>query len=262
MVHNSSFEELGLNKVYVPFRVPAENVIEFLADCPRLAVCALTVMAPHKETIISQLSKVDGTVRGVGAANTVVFDGTDLIGYNTEYRAAMECIDAMVGARPDTSPLTGRKALVLGAGGMAKAVVFGLKRRGAEVVIANRTFERGQKLATQFACEAIPWENRYSVTPFVLVNGTPVGMHPNVDETPYEKHHLRPAMLVCDTVYNPEQTLLVKDARERRCRVITGVEIYIRQAAIQFQHFTGQPAPGQRMRRALKEATGAVKMNR
>jgi 3-dehydroquinate dehydratase/shikimate dehydrogenase len=261
-IQNNSFDENGLNKVDVPFRVPLENLDEFLADCRRLDVRGLTVLAPHATAIIPKLTKMDGAVRGIGAANTVIFQGDHIIGYNTDYRGAMDCIDVLVGARPDASPLSGRKAMVLGAGTVAKAIVFGLMRRKAEVIIANRTRERAEELAKQFGCQSVAWEERHSTMPFVVVNATPVGMHPNVDESPFEKNHLRPKMIVFDTVYNPEQTLLVKAARERGCRVVTGVEMFVRQASIQFQHFTGQEAPAQRMRQALKEATGAVKLGR
>ena len=93
----------------------------------------------------------------------------------------------------------------------------------------------------------------------MLVNCTPIGMHPNVDDTPFDEYYLRPSMVVFDTVYNPESTLLVKDARERSCRVVTGVDMFVRQAAIQFQHFTGQPAPTAVMRDALRRAIDPVK---
>jgi 3-dehydroquinate dehydratase/shikimate dehydrogenase len=258
-IYNAGFDELDLNKVYLPFRVPVENLDEFLADCRQLGVCGLSVMVPHQAAVIPKLTKVDGAVRGVGAANTIVFQGDDLIGYNTVYRAAMDCIDAIAGSRSDSLPLSGRKALVLGAGALAKAVIFGLRRRGAEVAIANRTFERAGELAKEFGCTPVEWEKRHTLTPAVLVNSTPVGMHPNVDESPFDKQYLRPAMIVLDTVYNPEQTLLVKDARDRRCRVVTGVEMFVRQAAVQFRHFTGQAAPMDRMRDSLKGAIGAVR---
>jgi 3-dehydroquinate dehydratase/shikimate dehydrogenase len=256
---NVAFGESGVDKVYLPFRVPAEEIDEFLADCLRLGIRGLSVMAPHHGAIIPKLTKIDGAVRGIGATNAVVFRDADLIGYNTQYRAAMDCVDAMVGSRPDKSPLSGRSALVLGAGELAKATAFGLLRRGANVAIANRTYERGETLAKQLGCSVLAWDKRHSITPYVLVNATPVGMHPNVDETPYDKRHLRPSMIVLETVYNPEQTLFVKEAREQHCRVLTGVEMFVRQAAVQFRHFTGLEPPMDRMRNSLKGATGAVK---
>ena len=110
---------------------------------------------------------------------------------------------------------------MLGAGGAAKAIAYGLKQMGASVVIAGRTPQRAQQLADALECKTVDWANRYSVQPDMIVNCTPVGMHPNVDATPYDKHHLRPSMVVFDTVYNPENTLLIKDARSQSCTVVT-----------------------------------------
>jgi 3-dehydroquinate dehydratase/shikimate dehydrogenase len=93
----------------------------------------------------------------------------------------------------------------------------------------------------------------------ILFNCTPVGMHPNVDETPYDKHHMRPSMIVFDVVYNPENTLLVKDARSRNCTVITGVEMFVQQACMQYKLFTGQEGPAELMRDVIRRAIGAAR---
>jgi 3-dehydroquinate dehydratase/shikimate dehydrogenase len=156
-------------------------------------------------------------------------------------------------------PLEGQSAMVLGAGGAAKAIAFGLLRRGAEVTIASRTFERSQELAERLNCRAVRWEDRHGIDPHILINATPVGMHPNVDESPFDKRRISNTMIVFDTVYNPELTLLVKDARAAGAKVITGVEMFVRQAAYQFKLFTGQDAPVQLMRDTLKKTTGAAK---
>ena len=108
-------------------------------------------------------------------------------------------------------------------------------------------------------CTAIDWEARHQIEPNILVNGTPVGMHPNVDHTPFDKRRIDSTMVVFDTVYNPESTLLIKDARAAGAKVVTGVEMFVRQAAYQFKLFTGQEAPIQLMRDTLKRATGAAK---
>jgi 3-dehydroquinate dehydratase/shikimate dehydrogenase len=104
------------------------------------------------------------------------------------------------------------------------------------------------------------WNTRYAITPDIVVNSTPVGMHPNVDETPYDKSHLRSTMVVFDMVYNPENTLLIKDAKAQGCRAVTGVEMFVRQAMFQFKLFTGQPAPWELMRDTLKRAIGPARM--
>ena len=128
------------------------------------------------------------------------------------------------------------------------------------VVIAGRTGQRAQQLATRLNCKSVDWLNRYSLAPDILVNCTPVGMHPNVDATPYEKHHFRPFMVVFDTVYNPENTLLLKDARSQGCVVVSGVEMFVRQACMQFKLFTGQDTTPEIMQKTLKRAIGPAKM--
>jgi 3-dehydroquinate dehydratase/shikimate dehydrogenase len=259
VVHNAALQHLGLNKVYVPFRVPREDLDEFLADCRDLGIKALSVTIPHKEAVIRHLTKVDGAVRGIGAANTVIFENEEAIGYNTDFRAALESLEAAAGEDVGDKQITHKTALVLGAGGVSKAIAFGLKRRGANVLIASRNLERAQDLAKRLDCRVVEWANRHGVTADVLVNGTPVGMHPNVDETPFERRHLRPSTIVFDTVYNPEQTLLLKEARQQGCTVVSGLEMFVRQAALQFKLFTGQEAPLEVMREALRRAIGPAR---
>ena len=255
-IHNAAFLEQNINAVYVPFRVPKENVQAFMEDSYELGVKGLSVTIPHKETVLRSLSKVDGSVRGIGATNTIVYDGDDRIGYNTDYRAAMASLERKVGG--GEKPLQGKRAIVLGSGGVAKAIVYGLRRRGVEVVVAGRTISRARFLADTFGAKAVDWKNRHSVEFDILVNCTPVGMHPNVDESPFDKHHLKPSMVVFDTVYNPENTLLLKHAKSQSCRTITGATMFIRQAALQYKLFTGKEAPvklmGEVFRRAILPA--------
>ena len=260
-IHNAGFRHLGLNNVYVPFRVLKEDLAQFIDDAPALGLKGLSVTIPHKEAILKHLTQADGAVRGIGAANTVVFDGEQRLGYNTDYRAAMESLEEALEISPGTEkPLSGKTALVLGAGGVGKAVAYGLLRREAEVVLADGVPRHALALAKRLQCRRVEWPLRHTVKTDMVINCTPVGMHPNVDETPYEKHHLRPSMLVFDAVYNPESTLLVKDARSRNCLVITGVDMFVRQACLQFKLFTGQEGPRELMREVVKRATAAVKV--
>ena len=259
-VHNAAFESREIDAVYVPFRVPADALDQFMKDAPRLGIKGLSVTIPHKEAIARHLTKVDPAVKSIAAVNTVVFEGSEVIGYNTDYNAAMDCLEYTlgdIGANP--SPLNGKKVLVLGAGGVARPIVYGLRKRGAQTTIASRTLARSERLAAMFEAKAVDWEMRHRGNPDVLINCTPVGMHPNVDESPIHKTFLKPSMLVFDTVYNPESTLLVKDARSRNCAVITGVEMFVRQAMLQFFLFTRKEAPADLMRDVLKRTIGPVK---
>jgi len=261
LIHNTAFRQLKLNKVYVPFRVPREDLAQFIDDAAALGIKGLSVTIPHKEAVVGMLTRTDGAVRGIGAANTVVFEGDQRLGYNTDYRAAMASLEeAMGGGDEQSSPLRGKTALLLGAGGVGKAIAYGLIRRGAKVVLTDAVPERAQHLAQRLKCRSTEWSLRHAVSADVLINCTPVGMHPNVDETPYARHHLRPAMVVFDAVYNPENTLLVKDARARNCKVVTGVDMFVRQACLQFKLFTGHDGPAELMREVVKRATAAARL--
>ena len=258
-VHNAAFADKGINAVYVPFRVPSDGLAQFMQDAPRIGIKGLSVTIPHKEAIARHLTKVDPAVKSIAAVNTVVFDGGEVIGYNTDYNAAMDCIEyslGEIGAKP--SPVKNQRVLVLGAGGVARPIVYGLKSRGALVTIASRTKQRSERLAEAFDSKAIDWDARHRAQCDIIVNCTPIGMHPNVDESPISKTFLKPSMLVFDTVYNPETTLLIKDARARNCEVITGVEMFVRQAQLQFFLFTRQEAPPNLMREVLKKAIGPI----
>ena len=260
LIHNAAFQHRKLNKVYVPLRVPREDLSRFIDDAPALGVRGLSVTIPHKEEVIKRLSEADGAVRGIGAANTVVFEGKKRLGFNTDYRAAVDSLEAAIGAADQVeSRLKGKTALVLGAGGAGKAIAYGLVRRGMQVVVSDIVPRQALTLAQRLDCRSIEWSARHSVMADLVANCTPLGMHPNVDETPYEKHHLRPSMIVFDAVYNPENTLLVKDARSRNCTVITGVDMFVRQACLQFELFTGEEGPAEVMREAIRRAIGAAK---
>jgi len=260
-VHNAAFRQANVNAVYVPFRVPPEDLEWFVDHAREMGIRGLSVTIPHKESIAACLTAADPSVQGIHAVNTVLFDEDRIKGYNTDFKAAIDCLEQAlgeVGAEP--SPLAGLTAMILGAGGAAKAIAYGLRKKDCEIVVASRTFDRAKALAAQFNGKPVEWGARHGVGADILINCTPVGMHPDVDESPYDKHRLRPSMLVFDAVYNPENTLMIKDARVQGCKVITGVEMFVRQAAWQFYLFTGKPAPQNLMREVMKRRIGAVRV--
>jgi 3-dehydroquinate dehydratase/shikimate dehydrogenase len=148
--------------------------------------------------------------------------------------------------------------LVLGAGGIARAVAFALHREGALVTISNRTGDRGHRLAEEVGCRHVDWTARHGVLCDILINCTSVGMHPEVDDIAIHPSFLKPGLIVFDTVYTPETTLLIKEARLRGCHVVTGVDLFVRQAALQFQLFTGRDAPLGLMRKVVKNTLSPV----
>lgn len=260
LIHNAAFHDAKLNKVYIPIRVPREALSDFIDHAGQWGIKGLSVTIPHKEAVLAKLTEVDGAARGIGAVNTVVFDGNRRIGYNTDYRAAMSSLEEAVSeGGPQDGALKGKSALVLGAGGVGRAIAYGLVRRGCQLTLTDGEVDRAIQLANRLKCRWVEWSNRHTVSADVLVNCTPIGMHPNVDETPFDRHHLRPAMVVFDVVYNPENTLLIKESRARNCRVITGVDMFVRQACMQFKLFSDQEGPAELMRDIIKRATGAAK---
>ena len=256
LIHNAAFRAIGMNAVYLPMRIRSEHLEAFLHDAPRMGICGLSITIPHKEAAAKLLKQVDRVIVGTGAANTLIFSPTGMVGYNTDSRAAIDSLEMRLPEHDDV--LEGKTVLILGAGGAAKAVTYSLLSRGAHVVISSRTEERAQKLTRQLDCRAVSWKSRHGVECSVLINCTPVGMHPNVDSTPFDRHYLKPSMTVLDTVYNPENTLLIKEARIQGCVTVTGTEMFVRQAALQFRLFSGVEPPEDVMRETLRRSVGAV----
>jgi len=260
LVHNRGFQMLGLDAVYLPFRVPKEHFREFIADARELGICGLSITIPHKEEAIRCASKMESEVIGIRAANTLLFeeDG-QIIAANTDAPAAVGSLERVVDPSGEIErPLAGKRILILGTGGVARGLAWGFARRGADVTISGRKHENAEQLARELGLRAIDWVAKHSMRPDIIVNGTPVGMHPHVDETPFEKSLLKTHMIVFDTVYNPEQTLLIKQAREMECRVVTGTEMFVRQAVLQFQRFTGRRLSKRQTLEQVRRAISAV----
>ncbi len=259
LIHNTAFREMKMNCVYLPIRVARDHLAEFLDTAWELGICGLSVTIPHKEAVIPLLDEVDEAVRGIGAANTVVFARGRRVGRNSDYAAAMGSLEAALGVSfRGKETLAGRTALVLGAGGVGRAITFGLVERGAHVVLCDGEPSRAVRLAEEFRCQAVDWAERHTTAADIVVNCTPIGMYPKVDATPFDKQSFRSSMVAFDAVYNPEETRFIQDARAAGCTCITGVDMFVRQAAMQFKWFTGQEAPAEVMRETMKRAMAAA----
>ena len=263
LIHNSAFQHLGMNAVYVPFRVPKDKLQSTLLDFDWLDVKGYSITIPHKEDIIGKADQSDEAVQTIGAANTLWKDAChQWHATNTDYLAALQTLAIGLDSDPDNHfILAGKRVTMLGAGGVAKAIGAGVVKNGGILTVASRSHSRAKELAEKLECQHVNWENRGAQYADVLINCTPVGMHPNVDESPFADNWLRDGMLVFDTIYNPENTLLIKQAKQRECRTVTGLEMFIRQAASQFELFTGQPAPIEQMRETLRRELSPVRLN-
>lgn len=258
LLHNHVYKKLGVNALYLPFRVPRGMLPQAVEAYDQIPVSGYSVTIPHKEAAAALAREKDTTVEITGAANTLVRlpDGK-FSAANTDYQAAIDSLKAHFAERAgDGQPvqLSQVSVLILGAGGAARALAFALHREGAQLTITGRTYERAQRLAEEVKCKAVDWHARHSVNFDVLVNCTPVGMHPNVDESPCHFSALKPGVTVFDTIYRPETTLLIREARSRGCHAITGVDMFVRQAAKQVELFTGQSPDLAQMREIVRKA--------
>ncbi|XP_035818755.1 shikimate dehydrogenase 1 isoform X6 [Zea mays] len=254
ILHNEAFRSVGFNAVYVPFLV--DDLAKFLDTYSSPDFAGFSCTIPHKEAAVRCCDEVDPVARDIGAVNTIVRrpDGK-LVGYNTDYVGAISAIEDGIKESeptdPDKSPLAGRLFVVIGAGGAGKALAYGAKEKGARVVIANRTFARAQELANLIGGPALTLadlENYHPEEGMILANTTAIGMHPNVNETPLSKQALRSYAVVFDAVYTPKETRLLREAAECGATVVSGLEMFIRQAMGQFEHFTGMPVDDYKFR--------------
>ncbi len=263
LLHNRTYIKEGVNAVYVPLRIQRDQLQPSLQALKSLGFRGFSVTIPHKEAVIGLTHHVDEKVTLSGAANTLFkAESGSWIAANTDYEAAMQSIRMGLSSKTgDDQSLSGKRVLILGAGGVARAIALGLLQAGCVVTLTNRTRKRGEELATFLKCQHITWENRGAEFYDILVNCTPIGMHPNVDASPFQENWLREGALVFDTIYTPENTLLLKQARERGAHVVSGLEMFVRQAAAQYECFTKLPAPITLMRDLLRKAISPVNMD-
>jgi 3-dehydroquinate dehydratase/shikimate dehydrogenase len=247
-LHNAAMAVEGIDGVYLPLPVQPtyEHLASFLDAVTTsgwLDFAGGSVTIPHKQHAARWLDergyRLGNLARRCGAVNTLVAqpDG-GWRGENTDAAGALRALESV----PELADgaLAGRAADVLGAGGAALAVVAALRERGCRVTVYNRNEERARTLAQRLRCSWKPWEQRAAGTGSVLVNCTRVGMQPDVDASPVPAERLRPGMVVFDSVYNPALTRLLREARECGCRTISGVEMFIGQAAEQFALWHGR----------------------
>jgi 3-dehydroquinate dehydratase/shikimate dehydrogenase len=260
LIHNMAFRHLGINAVYLPFRVPRGELEAFLKAFDALPVKGYSVTIPHKEAAAAVAQHRDGPASLTQAANTLIRGPDGFTAFNTDYSAAIDSLLANMPPGVDGNPptLNSRVVLLVGAGGVGRAVAHAVHREGALLTIVNRTPEKAHHIAEELGCRAMDWAARNSVPCEIVINCSSIGMHPNVDESPVHHSILKPGLVVFDCVYTPETTLLVKEARARGCHVITGVDMFVRQAAQQFRLFSGQEPPIPLMEKTVRRALSPI----
>jgi shikimate dehydrogenase len=245
-MHNAAFRKLGIDAVYTAFDVAPEALPAALAGARALGIRQLAISIPHKETALPFLDEVDETARCIGAVNTATLRDGRLVGSNTDWVGAVRALEREI-------ELSGRRAVVLGAGGAARAVVYGLRRAGARVVVLARRPERARELADAFEAEGAGALAELADTPYeLLVNTTSVGLGEDLSPVPADL--LVEGSVVMDVVYEPERTRLLRDAAARGARTVPGKWMLVHQAAEQLRLWTGREAPLETLAEAFDHA--------
>jgi 3-dehydroquinate dehydratase/shikimate dehydrogenase len=244
VMQNAAFQARRMNAVYVPFLV--RDLRDFLAAIKPLGISGFSITIPHKEGILKYLDDCDPLAEAIGAVNTVAVRKGELYGSNTDYVGVLSTL----GHRLDLSK---SRVLILGAGGAARAVAFALAHAGTGVCICSRRTKPAEQLAKAVRGAALRRAGLLRQRFDAIVNATPVGMYPQVNDSPLEARELN-CRLVFDTIYRPRQTKLLQLAASRGIETVSGVEMFVAQGAAQWELWTGRRAPVEAMRRAVVAA--------
>jgi len=250
IMHNRAFQELGINSVYLPFCVA--NVEDAVKGIKALGIHGTSVTIPHKQAVMDFIDEIDPVAKSIGAVNTLALipgDRPKIYGCNTDWIGANRALIAKTALKDKT-------AVILGAGGSARAIGFGLKEEGVTISLCSRTEVKGRELAEELGCPWLPLNMADEAGADILINATSVGMAPKDDMSLVSKEGLRNYSTVMDIVYAPLETLMLKLARETGCTTVNGLEMLLYQGVAQFELWTDTQAPVEVMRQALMEATG------
>lgn len=263
-MHNAAFAAASLNNVYVPFPVEPGSLPAAVEAVRALGMAGVNVTIPHKQAVLPLLDELSEEAQLIGAVNTIVNRSGRLCGYNTDGRGFLLSLEKNAGFTP-----AGKTALILGAGGAARAVAVQLAMTGTKkLLLANRSEKRAGELArflagkTGVAAEVVPWPKKEDDTlpgealleADLVAQTTPLGMHPNYSESvPLPFNLLREEQVVCDLVYNPVETLFLKKAGQAGAIAASGLGMLLYQGALAFELWTGVAAPVEVMRKALEE---------
>jgi len=246
-VHNRAFQSKRIDSVYLPFLVHPPQLKDFFLFADKMPVAGFSVTIPHKQKILRYLDIVDPLARRIGAVNTVFRKGGKWRGLNTD-------VQGVIGPLSKKLRLGKSSVLVAGNGGAARSAAFALTDAGAKVAIVGRNADRVRALAKACNAEAIMRDQLDSRYFDAVVHATPLGMFPHVNECFFADRI--PGEIVFDMVYNPRETLLLKHAAEQNKVIVDGLQMFLEQAALQFETWTGESAPKAAMEKAALEALG------
>jgi len=245
-MHNAAYAALGIDAVYLAFDVTPGELAAAIAGARAMNVRQLAISIPHKEAVIAHLDRVDETARAIGAVNTLTRVGDVLVGSNTDWLGIARALER-------ETKLAGKTAVVLGAGGTARAALYALREHGARAIVLNRTPGKAEALARELgAARAGAPSELAEISHDVLINTTSVGLR--ADASPVAADALRPGSVVLDAVYDPVETRLLRDARARGARTVSGKWMLIEQAREQLRLWTQREVDAAVMAEAFDNA--------
>lgn len=246
-MHNTAFEKTGFNGVYLAFQI--KDVQAALSGMRSMGIRGFSVTIPHKISVMAQIDAIDEMARNIGAVNTIVNDNGTLRGSNTD------CLGA-INALKEKTPIVDKKVVLIGAGGAARAIAYGIKAEKGDLTIVNILEEEGRTLSKELSVPYFHLSSFSSLDYDILINATPVGMSPDTDAMPIPLENLKEDRVVMDIVYNPIQTKLLKEAAQKGNQIVDGVAMFVYQGVAQFELWTGLDAPVNLMREVVLKALG------
>jgi shikimate dehydrogenase len=253
-MHNVGYEALGLNFVFLAFQ--SMNIQIALAGLREINARGIAVTIPHKVEALKFVDKIDEAAGNIGATNTILNDNGILTAINTDWISAIRALKKV-------TDLKGKKCAVLGAGGAARAIIYGLIKEGAQVNIFNRTVEHAKILTEHFPANGFHSLEQTDIISDcdIIINTTSVGMTPDMEKSPIPAKCILPRHVVFDIVYTPLMTKLLKDAKNVGAKIITGEKMLLYGGLKQFELFTGKKAPFTQMKQALQRALQNKEIN-
>jgi shikimate dehydrogenase len=243
LMHQTTMDRMGLNARYISFRV--KDIGQAVKGIRGLDIQGVSVTLPFKTEAMKFLDEVDENALRIGAVNTIWNDQGRLKGYNTDWLGFILSLKEVLEIR-------GKRIAVLGAGGAARGVLYGLIQEGALPIILNRTLSRAQALGEEFGCPFYSLSEKEIIEGEGLVNTTSLGMFPNIEESPFPRELLGRFSWVADIIYNPLKTRLLREAEKTGCRTLSGLGMFIHQGAEQIKIWTGLEPPRDFMRQVVE----------
>ena len=244
LIHNAGFESLKIDAQYTSFDIEPSNLEQFMDKVRQEKIAGLSVSIPHKISIIPYLDEISPETRNIGAVNTVYWKNEKLCGTNTDVFGAIAALEEKIN-------LEEKRVALFGAGGAAHAIAYGLVQKKAKTTILALTFEESKNLGEKFNIDYDISTNYQKENFDIIINATPIGMSPKVENSILKPENLNPNQIVFDIVYNPLQTTLIQNAQKIGCKTITGNKMFLLQANKQFEIWTQQKAPTKIMEEVL-----------